>query len=322
MPAGASSATRPSFTRWRYSRGRCRASAAAWPRIWPGTACRGKVLAAIVRLLEQTLARIGNEEYAKANHSFGLTTLRHRHVRVKGQTLIFDFRAKHGIASHIDLSDRQLARIIAKCQELPGQELFQYLDPDKNLHAVGSEDVNRYLQDISGEDITAKDFRTWSATNLAALALCKLAEENAAATKVAVMTAVKAVARMLGNTPAICRKCYIHPGVIDGYLDGTLVAALARPPRGRHAAPMAYRRMRNRSGYFWRERRSPGKGAPVISRTRAATGHARSTALGRHASSATRRHRRSDHQHVRFLGPDCDAAKRRLILNPGTGEPG
>ncbi|HEX4112878.1 MAG TPA: DNA topoisomerase IB [Stellaceae bacterium] len=197
---------------------------------------REKVLAAIVRLLEQTLARIGNEEYAKANNSFGLTTLRNRHVKVKGGQIIFDFRAKHGISSHIDLEDRRLARIIRRCQELPGQELFQYLDEDDALHAIGSEDVNNYLRDISGEEITAKDFRTWSATNLAAVAFRHLSSgASPTPTKSNILAAVTAVAKMLGNTPAICRKCYIHPAIIDGYLDGTLLTALndcrARSPK-------------------------------------------------------------------------------------------
>ena len=188
---------------------------------------REKVLAAIVRLLETTLARIGNEEYARTNHSFGLTTLRNRHVRLKGTRLTFDFRGKHGVKHHIDLTDRKLAVIVRRCRELPGQELFQYLDEAGEPRAVGSEDVNDYLQEISGEDITAKDFRTWAATNLAALALQELETfDTQAKAKKNVVRAVEAVAKMLGNTPSICRKCYIHPAIFDGYLDGSLLEGL------------------------------------------------------------------------------------------------
>jgi DNA topoisomerase-1 len=188
---------------------------------------REKVLAAIVRLLETTLARVGNEEYAKANVSFGLTTLRNRHVRIDGSRIAFDFRGKQGIRHHIDLKDRRLARIVRRCRDLPGQELFRYLDEDGVPRSVGSEDVNEYLREISGEEITAKDFRTWAATNLAALALRELEVfDSQAKAKKNVMQAVEAVAKLLGNTPAICRKCYIHPAIFDGYLDGSLIAAL------------------------------------------------------------------------------------------------
>ncbi len=188
---------------------------------------REKVLAAIVRLLETTLARVGNEEYAKSNKSFGLTTLRNRHVKVAGTHLTFDFRGKHGIQHHIDLQDRRLSRIVARCRELPGQELFHYLDEDGQPRGVGSDDVNDYLREISGEEITAKDFRTWAATNLAALALKELeAFDTQTKAKKNVVQAVEAVSKMLGNTPAICRKCYIHPAIFEGYLDGSLIEGL------------------------------------------------------------------------------------------------
>jgi len=188
---------------------------------------REKVLAALVRLLERTLARIGNEEYAKTNNSFGLTTLRNRHARVSGSTIHFDFRAKHGIERHIELRDRRLANIIRRLHDIPGQELFQYLDEDGVQHSVGSDDVNDYLHEITGEDITAKDFRTWAATNLAALALAEFeAVDNAARAKKNVLRAVEAVAGVLGNTPSICRKCYIHPAIFEGYLDGSLLDGL------------------------------------------------------------------------------------------------
>jgi DNA topoisomerase-1 len=191
---------------------------------------REKVLAAIVRLLETTLMRVGNEEYARTNNSYGLTTLRNRHVKVAGGNRIrFDFRGKHGTEHHIDLRDKRLAAIVRRCQELPGQDLFQYVGDDDAPHAIGSEDVNDYLRSISDDEITAKDFRTWAGTNLAALALRELESfDSEAMAKKNVMRAVEAVSRMLGNTPAICRKCYIHPAVFDGYLDGSLLQALKR----------------------------------------------------------------------------------------------
>jgi DNA topoisomerase-1 len=191
---------------------------------------REKVLAAIVRLLETTLMRVGNEEYARTNRSYGLTTLRNRHVKVDGSSrLHFDFRGKSGTDHHIDLRSKRLAAIVRRCQDLPGQELFQYLDEDNTPRGITSDDVNDYLHDITGEDITAKDFRTWAATNLAALALHELSSYDAkTATKHNVLRAVESVAKMLGNTPAICRKCYIHPAIFDGYLDGTLLTALQR----------------------------------------------------------------------------------------------
>lgn len=202
---------------------------------------REKVLAALVRLLETTLMRVGNEEYAKANKSFGLTTLRKkRHVTVRGGTLHFDFRGKHGHDHHIDLSDRRLAGIVRRLQDLPGQELFHYLDEDGEPHPVDSHDVNEYLQESTGEEITAKDFRTWAATNLAALALHELAAFDTQATaKKNVLRTVEAVAKLLGNTPAICRKCYIHPAIFDGYLDGSLLGALKRRADARLAEPGA-----------------------------------------------------------------------------------
>jgi DNA topoisomerase-1 len=189
---------------------------------------RERILAAIVRLLEITLARVGNIEYVRENKSFGLTTLRHRHARVRGGSVEFDFRGKHGIQHHLEINDSRLARIVRQCQELPGQELFQYVDDEGQRHAVGSQDVNDYLREISGEEITAKDFRTWAGTNLAAIALREFAAAGEAATKQHVLRAIEAVAKMLGNTATICRKCYIHPAVFEGYLDGSLVAVLTK----------------------------------------------------------------------------------------------
>ncbi|HYZ25247.1 MAG TPA: DNA topoisomerase IB [Rhodopila sp.] len=197
---------------------------------------REKVLAAIVRLLETTLIRVGNEEYAKQNGSFGLTTMRSRHVKVEGGARIrFDFRGKGGAEIHIDLANRRLANVVRKCQDLPGQELFQYLDENGEPHTIDSVDVNDYLQSITGEPVTAKDFRTWAATNLAALALQRIeAADSEAKARRNATTAIESVARMLGNTPAVCRKCYIHPAIIESYLDGQLGDALPPTAEGPH----------------------------------------------------------------------------------------
>jgi DNA topoisomerase-1 len=168
--------------------------------------------------------------YAKTNDSYGLTTLRNRHVKIAGSIrLLFDFRGKHGTEHRIDLRSKRLTAIIRRCQELPGQELFQYLDEDGQPRSVDSDDVNEYLRKISGEEVTAKDFRTWAATNLAALAFRELeAFDTQTMAKRNIVNAVEAVAKLLGNTPAICRKCYIHPAIFDGYLDGSLLEALKR----------------------------------------------------------------------------------------------
>src|SRR3954451_14716165 len=181
-----------------------------------------KVLAAIVALLEKTMVRVGNEEYAKQNKSFGLTTLRNRHAKVKGSHVVFDFRGKNGITHHIDLEDRRLARVVERCRDLPGQDLFQFVDHDGERHSIGSEDVNEYLREITGEEITAKDFRTWAGTLLAAEALREFEQfDTASQRKKAVVRAIENVAKHLGNTPAICRKCYIHPAIFEAYVDGS-----------------------------------------------------------------------------------------------------
>jgi DNA topoisomerase-1 len=186
---------------------------------------REKVLAAVVRLMERTLARVGNPEYAKENHSFGLTTLQNRHVRITGGRVELDFRAKHGIRHHSVVADRKLARILKNCRDLPGSELFQYIDEEGERHAVGSEDVNDYLREVARCDITAKDFRTWAGTNLALLEIAAAGPEPA--TKKAVVEVVKRVAEQLGNTPAVCRGCYIHPRVLSGWADGSLRPLIA-----------------------------------------------------------------------------------------------
>jgi len=188
---------------------------------------REKMLATIVYLLQATMMRIGNEEYARENKSFGLTTLRGRHVRIDGSEVEFRFRGKSGVHHAVKVQDRRLARIIRQTRDLPGQDLFQYVDDEGQPHAIGSQDVNEYLQAISGADYTAKDFRTWSGTVLAALALCEYEQfDSEAQAKRNVVQAIETVAKKLGNTPTICRKCYVHPEVIASYLDGTMREAL------------------------------------------------------------------------------------------------
>ena len=180
---------------------------------------RNKVLATAVQLLERTFIRIGNEEYARENKSFGLTTMKDRHVEVKGSKLRFRFRGKSGKDHEVDMTDRRIAKIISRLQDLPGQDLFQYVDDDGEVHNVSSQDVNEYLREITGEDFSAKDFRTLAGTVLTAVAL-KAQEkfETKKQAKSNVTTAVKAVAEILGNTPAICRKCYVHPAIFESYL--------------------------------------------------------------------------------------------------------
>jgi DNA topoisomerase I len=204
---------------------------------------REKVLATVVRLLETTLIRIGNDEYARANRSFGLTTLRDRHVAIRGEHVRFEFRGKHAIDHSVDLHDRRLARIIKRCRDLPGQKLLQYVDEQGVRHSVGSTEVNEYLREIAGDDFTAKDFRTWAGTVLAARALRELAPfSSQRQAKRNVLDAVEAVAMMLGNTRSVCRKCYIHPNVLDAYFDGTLIEALNRRAHARVRVPRGLRR--------------------------------------------------------------------------------
>src|ERR687884_1193026 len=184
---------------------------------------REKVLAAVVRLLEETSIRVGNDEYARQNRSFGLTTFRDRHAVFEGEKLRFEFRGKAGKQHAIELNDRRLARIVKRCQDVPGQELFQYLDADGKRHTIESADVNAYIREISGGHFTAKDFRTWNGTVLASryLRLCERGLSPTAA-KRQVASALKSVAADLGNTPAVCRKAYVHPVVVNAYLEGSL----------------------------------------------------------------------------------------------------
>ncbi|MDQ6655280.1 MAG: DNA topoisomerase IB [Verrucomicrobiota bacterium] len=190
---------------------------------------RNKVLATIISIMERTFIRVGNEEYARTNHSYGLTTLRNRHVAVKGARVQFKFRGKSGVEHQIAVADRRLARIVKKVQELPGQELFGFVGDDGEVHDVKSQDVNDYLREITGEDFTAKDFRTWAGTVLAAVALTKVGlSETKKAAKANVKNAISAVAKILGNTPAVCRKCYVHPAVLETYLSGEMIEGLQR----------------------------------------------------------------------------------------------
>ena len=189
---------------------------------------REKVLAAVVRLLETTLARVGNEEYARDNRSYGLTTLRGRHADVNGPWVKLVFRGKGGKRHQVGLHDRRVARVVKRCQELPGQVLFQY-EEDGEERQVDSGDVNEYLREASGQDFTAKDFRTWAGTVLAARALQELeAFDSQAQAKRNVVSAIESVAGLLGNTTSVCRKCYVHPAVIDSYLDGSMLMTLKR----------------------------------------------------------------------------------------------
>src|SRR3954447_15281593 len=188
---------------------------------------RNKVLATVVQLLERTFIRVGNEEYARENKSFGLTTMQDRHVEVKGSKLTFQFRGKSGIKHEVDVKDRRIAKIISKLQDLPGQDLFQYLGENGELCDVTSQDVNDYLREITGQEFSAKDFRTWAGTVLAAIALNHVgAFETKKQAKANIKTAITAVSKLLGNTPAICRKCYVHPAVFESYLNGAAIEGL------------------------------------------------------------------------------------------------
>ena len=195
---------------------------------------REKVLATVVRLLEATLIRVGNEEYARENRSYGLTTLRNRHVDVHGTELRFEFRGKSGKEHRVSVRDRRLARVVCRLQELPGQEIFQYVDEDGTRHTLDSDDVNAYLREIAGLELSAKDFRTWAGTVLCAVALREVeATASEAEAKRNVAQVVKSVAQQLGNTPAVCRACYVHPTVIEAYFESHDREPLAKALDGR-----------------------------------------------------------------------------------------
>jgi DNA topoisomerase I len=188
---------------------------------------RERVLATVVRLLECTQIRVGNDEYAKANRSYGLTTLQDRHVEISGSSLRFEFRGKSGKTHTVSLNDRRLARIVLRCQALPGEDLFQYVDDEDVRQTIGSGDVNAYIREISGQEFTAKDFRTWSGTLLAVAALTELgAWSTQRQAKSKVLRAIDRVAEQLNNTRAVCRKYYVHPAVFESYLAGTMLDAL------------------------------------------------------------------------------------------------
>ncbi len=191
---------------------------------------KNKVLATIISLMERTFIRVGNEEYAKQNKSYGLTTMRNKHVKVKGSVLRFNFRGKSGVEHDVNVDDRRLAKIMRKLQDLPGQEVFSYVDDEGDtVRNITSQDVNDYLREITGEDFTAKDFRTWAGTVLAAVALDAVEKaETKKAAKANIKNAVTAVAKILGNTPAVCRKCYVHPAVLAAYLTGNAIEGLKR----------------------------------------------------------------------------------------------
>jgi len=237
---------------------------------------REKVLAAVVRLLERTFIRIGNEEYARQNESFGLTTLRDRQVRVRGARLAFSFRGKSGVRHEVALTDRRLARIVQHMQDLPGEELFQYVDDAGESRAIGSADVNDYLRAIGGEGFTSKDFRTWAGTLLCARALARLetpASQTAARREI--VQAVTGTAQALRNTPAVCRKCYVHPAVLETYAAGrlrgemrgasdeaALIALLRQEQRREASARRSRRKQRGVPPSRWRRAARPPSGAP------------------------------------------------------------
>jgi DNA topoisomerase I len=185
---------------------------------------RQRVLAAVVRLLDVTLIRVGNDEYAKENSSYGLVTLTGRHVDISGPNIQFRFKGKAGVRHNVEVADRRVARVLQRTQDLPGEQLFEYLDPDGEVRRITSEDVNAYLRDITGEEFSSKDFRTWAGTVLAACALHELGPFGSRTeAKRQTVQAIKEVSRRLGNTPAVCRRCYVHPDVLSAHADGSLL---------------------------------------------------------------------------------------------------
>jgi DNA topoisomerase-1 len=268
-------------SRWREARdetkyGRVTAFARALPRIRrrtkqdlarPGLP-REKVLATVVRLLETTFIRVGNEEYARQNESFGLTTLRDRQVRVRGSKLKFKFRGKSGVEHEIELSDPRVAAIVRRMQDLPGEELFQYVDEQGETRAIESADVNAYLKEIAGNAFTSKDFRTWAGTILAADELRRIGlfgSETEA--KRNIVRAIEAVAKRLGNTKAVCRKCYVHPLVLDSYLDGSLLEALNGRATESSVIDLLERQARRQAAAAKRSGAEGGSLAPLLERS-------------------------------------------------------
>jgi DNA topoisomerase I len=192
--------------------------------------------------MEITRIRVGNEEYARTNQSFGLTTMRDEHVDITGSTLHFQFRGKSGVEHDIEISDRRLARIVKRCQDIPGQDLFQYIDDQGQAQTIGSGDVNQYLQEITGQDFTAKDFRTWGGTVMAALELQELGRfSSATQAKKHIVQAIKQVAQHLGNRPATCRKYYVHPAVLDACLNESLFEIMEQHTTAELSSPHGLR---------------------------------------------------------------------------------
>lgn len=258
---------------------------------------RDKVLATMVRLLETTLVRVGNEEYARTNGSIGLSTMRDRHVSVERGTLAFEFKGKSGKRHHIELHDPRLAAIVRQVQDLPGQELFQYVDAQGARQNVNSEDVNAYLRDIAGEEFSAKDFRTWAGTVLAALALRQFERfDTKAQAKKNLVTAIERVAERLGNTPAVCRKCYVHPVILDSYLDGATVDVIRR--KTEHALASGLPSLSGEEGAVL---------AFLQQRLRASAKPSLLTSLRRSVAPRRRTHRRG---HARDTSGDARAAAR------------
>jgi DNA topoisomerase-1 len=267
--------------RWREARdetkyGRVTAFARALPRIRrrtrqdlarPGLP-REKVLATVVRLLETTFIRVGNEEYARENESFGLTTLRDRQVSVRGSKLRFKFRGKSGVEHEIQLSDPRLAAIVKRMQDLPGEELFQYVDEQGETRAIESADVNAYLKEIAGNAFTSKDFRTWAGTVLAAEELRRIGPfSSEAQAKRNIVQAIEAVSKRLGNTKAVCRKCYVHPLILDSYLDGTLLQAVnGRAPES-SVIPLLERLTRKQAATAKRNGADGASLAPILAKS-------------------------------------------------------
>jgi DNA topoisomerase-1 len=263
---------------------------------------RQKVLAAVIRLLETTMIRVGNEEYVRQNHSFGLTTMRNRHVDVTGSTLRFHFRGKSGKKHEIKLQDRRLARLVKRCREIPGHHLFEYLDDQGQSHPVGSGDVNDYLHEVAGQEFTAKDFRTWAGTLLAIRSLSELGPcDSEAQGKKNIVHAIEAVTERLGNTRAVCRKYYVHPLVLEAYLDGSLldqcrVVETAEPSGGlsaEEAAVLAFlreRAAREPSRPSANGRKKAGDATPSVeSRLRRSAARAGLSGRTRAAGSSRRR---------------------------------
>jgi DNA topoisomerase I len=245
---------------------------------------REKVLATVVRLLETTLIRIGNDEYARHNDSYGLTTMRNRHARANSSQVHFTFKGKSGRKHEISVRDPQLARIVRRCQNMPGQELFAYEDADGKTHDVRSQDVNEYLREISGDDFTAKDFRTWAGTVFASVALREFSPaKTVTEARKNVVGAIAAVAKLLGNTTAVCRKCYIHPKLLDSYISGKMfVRSKQRKPRSfANSAPKLKPDEVEVFAFLARTQRANGK---ISSKVRAA----RSTTQGKRTPKSRR----------------------------------